>query len=148
MALEAGAHGYVPKGLGINELSRALQDIRQGKIYVPPSVADLTEPESKSAQREAGVTPHLADPGVLDLTPRQLEVLALLVRGLSNKEIAQRLNLGEGTVKVHLAAMFRTLGVSSRAAAAALGAQLLSGQHLRPQKNGGRLIRPHWSAPS
>jgi DNA-binding NarL/FixJ family response regulator len=59
------------------------------------------------------------------LTQRQREVLELLLEGKSNKEIARRLNLGEGTVKIHMAALFRTFGVNTRAAAAAAGAQLL-----------------------
>ena len=62
----------------------------------------------------------------MDLTKRQLDVLALIVQGLSNKEIARQLNLGEGTVKVHVAALFRALGVTSRSAAAAEGARRLN----------------------
>jgi DNA-binding NarL/FixJ family response regulator len=59
------------------------------------------------------------------LTKRQRDVLQVLVQGLSNKEIARALNLGEGTVKVHVAALFRVLGVTSRSAAAATGVRLL-----------------------
>ncbi len=53
-------------------------------------------------------------------------MLALLVEGRSNKEIARRLQLGEGTVKVHMAALLRSLGVQNRAAAAVVGARLLA----------------------
>ena len=60
------------------------------------------------------------------LSPRQQDVLNLIVGGKSNKEIARALKLGEGTVKVHVAALFRNLGVNRRAAAAAAGARLLS----------------------
>jgi DNA-binding NarL/FixJ family response regulator len=62
------------------------------------------------------------------LTVRQRQVLEHLVAGRSNKEIARALNLGEGTVKVHVAALFRVLGVTSRAAAAAAGARLLGSE--------------------
>jgi DNA-binding NarL/FixJ family response regulator len=62
----------------------------------------------------------------VDLTSRQREVLACLVRGESNKQIARSLKLAEGTVKVHLAAVFERLGVTTRAAAAVAGAKILS----------------------
>ncbi|GJE01636.1 LuxR C-terminal-related transcriptional regulator [Methylobacterium isbiliense] len=64
---------------------------------------------------------------VVELTPRQRDVLSLLVEGKSNKEIARQLQLGEGTVKVHIAALLRGLGVQNRAAAAVVGARLLAG---------------------
>ena len=60
------------------------------------------------------------------LSPRQAEVLQLLVQGLSNKEIARALDLAVGTVKIHVAALFHKLGVTSRTAAAVAGARLLS----------------------
>jgi DNA-binding NarL/FixJ family response regulator len=124
LALEAGAHGYIPKGLGIAELSRALESIRAGAIYVPTLLADLTETENepsfaiKKPEASASASPT-------GLTRRQRDVLRLVVQGLSNKEIARELKLGEGTVKVHVAALFRVLGVSSRSAAAAVGVRLL-----------------------
>jgi len=126
LALEAGAHGYVPKSLGAAELAQALQAIRAGTIYVPRLLADITavagEPSSPVIRPEV---PSGASP--LGITKRQQDVLELIVRGLSNKEIARELNLGEGTVKVHVAALFRTLGVTSRSAAAAEGARRLKG---------------------
>jgi DNA-binding NarL/FixJ family response regulator len=62
------------------------------------------------------------------LTKRQLEVLSLVVNGKSNKEIARALKLGEGTVKVHVAALFNKLGVKRRAAVALAGARFLSAE--------------------
>jgi DNA-binding NarL/FixJ family response regulator len=56
-----------------------------------------------------------------NLSPRQCDVLKLIVRGQSNKEIARTLNLAEGTVKIHVAALFRKLGVHRRAAVAIAG---------------------------
>lgn len=124
MALEAGVHGYVPKALGAAELSQALRMVLDGFIYVPPSLAEVSRApgESAPAPERVGPQPNRTCP---PLTPRQREVLALIVEGRANKEIARALNLGEGTVKIHLAALFRNLGVSSRAAAAAAGARLL-----------------------
>ena len=135
-ALEAGAHGYVPKGLGVAELSRALQTIREGVIYVPPELAELPSPEDEQQLRISESIAPLSsgaamEPFAGDLTPRQWDVLDLVVKGLSNKEIARALGLGEGTVKVHAAALFRTLGVNTRAAAAAAGTRLSKPKQLR-----------------
>ncbi|MDP2378604.1 response regulator transcription factor [Reyranella sp.] len=123
-ALEAGVHGYVPKGLGVTELAHALQLIVDGVIYVPPSIATLpsTAEERPAPPRDAVSPPKSA---LATLTPRQRGVLALLVEGKSNKAIARDLDLGEGTVKVHMAALFRSLGVSTRTAAAVAGGRLL-----------------------
>jgi DNA-binding NarL/FixJ family response regulator len=62
------------------------------------------------------------------LTSRQKDVLELIVKGLTNKEIAKALGVGDGTVKVHVAAIFRTLGVTNRAAAAAAGIRLIAAE--------------------
>ncbi|MPZ34771.1 MAG: response regulator [Rhodospirillales bacterium] len=122
-ALEAGVHGYVPKGLGVADLAHALQLIVDGVIYVPPSIADLPAQEQPAQSREAAAAPPKA--ALAALTPRQRGVLALLVQGKSNKAIARDLDLGEGTVKVHMAALFRSLGVRTRTAAAVAGGRLL-----------------------
>lgn len=122
-ALEAGVHGYVPKGLGIGELVRALRLIVDGVIYVPPSIAILPSgEEGLRPSREESPAPSSV---LAVLTPRQRGVLELLVEGKSNKAIARDLKLGEGTVKVHMAALFRNLGVRSRTAAAVVGGELL-----------------------
>jgi DNA-binding NarL/FixJ family response regulator len=122
-ALEAGVHGYVPKGLGVADLAHALQLIVDGVIYVPPSIADLPAQEQPIPSREVAAAPPKA--ALATLTPRQRGVLELLVQGKSNKAIARDLDLGEGTVKVHMAALFRSLGVRTRTAAAVAGGRLL-----------------------
>jgi DNA-binding NarL/FixJ family response regulator len=122
-ALEAGVHGYVPKGLGVADLAHALQLIVDGVIYVPPSIADLPAQEQPAPSREVAAAPPKA--ALATLTPRQRGVLELLVQGKSNKAIARDLDLGEGTVKVHMAALFRSLGVRTRTAAAVAGGRLL-----------------------
>ena len=122
-ALEAGVHGYVPKGLGVADLAHALQLIVDGVIYVPPSIADLPAQEQPAPSREVAAAPPKAALAIL--TPRQRGVLELLVQGKSNKAIARDLDLGEGTVKVHMAALFRSLGVRTRTAAAVAGGRLL-----------------------
>jgi DNA-binding NarL/FixJ family response regulator len=122
-ALEAGVHGYVPKGLGVADLAHSLQLIVDGVIYVPPSIADLPAQEQPAPSRDVAAAPPNA--ALATLTPRQRGVLELLVQGKSNKAIARDLDLGEGTVKVHMAALFRSLGVRTRTAAAVAGGRLL-----------------------
>ncbi len=126
-ALHAGVHGYVPKSLGPADLARALGLILQGTIFVPASLAELT-PDGEDASETRLPQTFSTETGTPSLTPRQQQVLELLVEAKSNKEIARTLRLGEGTVKIHMAALFRNLGVINRAAAAVVGARLLAGQ--------------------
>jgi DNA-binding NarL/FixJ family response regulator len=112
--LQAGAHGYVPKSLGVAGTTAALQSILHGTIYVPSFLSDV----AKGLQ----ATPPFQTVGAL--TPRQQDVLTRLMTGMSNKELALDLKLGEGTVKIHMAGLFRNLGVKSRAAAAAVGMRM------------------------
>jgi DNA-binding NarL/FixJ family response regulator len=136
LALEAGVHGYMLKSLSIAELTSALQMVFSGGIYVPPSLADISAALDEPIREPSEMSPpEQVDPGHV-LTTRQKQVLDLLVRGKTNKEIALSLGIGEGTVKIHMAAIFRYFGVNTRAAAAAAGARpylerrqvLLSGQ--------------------
>ncbi|MGH7027069.1 LuxR C-terminal-related transcriptional regulator [Brevundimonas sp.] len=109
-ALAAGAHGYLPKQVSATEIADGFRTVIDGHIYVPPAVADLR----LGARREL---PDDDDRRSL-LTRRQREVLTLLTTGKSNKEIARALAITESTVKVHVTAAFRLLGVHSRMAAA------------------------------
>ena len=132
LALEAGAHGYIPKRLGVVELAAAIQTVRSGAIYVPASITDLSGTEgepNRPLNASVAARPAASEMG---LTPRQRDVLELIVQGMSNKEIARALGLGEGTVKVHVAALFRVLGVTSRTGAAAAGIRMLE---LRPSQH-------------
>ena len=124
-ALEAGVHGYVPKGLGVVELAAALRTILEGTIYVPPSLTDMPLPtEGPDAGHPDLATSAKRSPSG-SLTTRQKQVLDLVVQGQSNKEIARALRLGEGTVKVHMAALFRFMNVKTRVAAAVAGGKFL-----------------------
>jgi DNA-binding NarL/FixJ family response regulator len=123
-ALRGGVHGYVPKSLGPAGLASALRLVLQGTIFVPTSLAELT-PEDRSKVRTRTSS---TESGTPTLTPRQQQVLPLLIEGRSNKEIARILKLGEGTVKIHMAALIRNLGATNRAAGAVVGARLLSDQ--------------------
>jgi DNA-binding NarL/FixJ family response regulator len=137
--LGKGAHGYIPKRLGIAEFRRALAMVLNRIIYVPSSISDLHQAQDCSPANESaceiGHLPAargrsscelpLAEPV---LTPRQSQVLKLLTQGMSNKEICRALKLGEGTVKIHVAGIFRALQVKSRTAAAVIGANLPNGE--------------------
>jgi DNA-binding NarL/FixJ family response regulator len=99
-------------------LIERLRYILSGEIYVPPVLAD--RPAEPGPPPEAvRVQP------MQSLSHRQRQVLMGLVEGKSNKEIAQALNVAEGTVKMHLAALFRVLGATNRAHAVAMGKQLI-----------------------
>jgi DNA-binding NarL/FixJ family response regulator len=120
-ALEAGVHGYVPKALGISGFTQALKLIVDGGIYVPPMVANLPP----LVQEKPGAPNDARPSSTARLTKRQHSILALLVQGKSNKAIARDLDIGEGTVKVHIAGLCRSLGVRTRTAAAVKGGPLL-----------------------
>ncbi len=125
-ALRSGVHGYVPKSLGPADLTSALRLVLQGTIFVPASLAELTREDRSKVRTRTSST----ESGAPTLTPRQQQVLPLLIEGRSNKEIARILKLGEGTVKIHIAALIRNLGATNRAAGAAIGARLFSEQRL------------------
>ena len=120
MALSEGAHGFIHKGLGIGETERALRQIAGGSVYVPPFTPQSNEPERHEGHPRAATTAELSA-----LTPRQREVLELLVSGKSNKAIARALCINLSTVKFHLSFIFRILGASNRVEAAMVGAELL-----------------------
>ncbi|WP_171164789.1 response regulator [Usitatibacter palustris] len=115
-ALSCGALGYIPKSTPPNTLIDALRLVLGGGIYVPPVLLHAVQdpdPEAVEAQAESGekLAPE-------NLTGRQIDVLGLLAQGLSNKLIARDLDLSEKTVKAHVTAVFRALGVVNRTQAA------------------------------
>jgi DNA-binding NarL/FixJ family response regulator len=106
-ALDVGASGFIPKSSSSNVLLSALRLVLDGGVYVPPVALDA-QPGVDSRRRDrAG-----------ELTPRQLEVLSLMARGLTNREICGVLGIAEGTVKTHIAAIFEALEVTNRTEAA------------------------------
>lgn len=118
-ALGRGAAGFLVKSLSEDIMRAAISLILAGGIYVPPQVTQAPSGRSGSSAippRPAAGAPR-ASSGGGSLTPRQREVLELVVEGLSNREIAERLELAEATVKVHITAILRAYGVNSRAKA-------------------------------
>jgi DNA-binding NarL/FixJ family response regulator len=125
LGLRAGFHGFVSKRLRDDDIVRAINDLLAGRIYVPPVIAESTG-ETEGAVAGPAPTPEINYP---KLTRRQREVLSLLVRGMSNKEIARQLGIAESTTKIHTTALIHALGVRNRTEAAFSTAKLTD---LRP----------------
>lgn len=107
--LDAGAAGYLLKTVGGEELARSIYAVAEGESVLHPSVAAKV---FKRVTSGAGGRPDAG--GVDQLTERELAVLRLAARGLSNKMIARDLDLSDRTVQVHLSNVFGKLGVGSR----------------------------------
>jgi DNA-binding NarL/FixJ family response regulator len=151
-AIDSGAMGFIPKSTSHAELQHALGLVMEGSMYVPPSmlglefkhplpggdtvpgvmrvIGDSGGPANARNEPAAVPEPHQKLPKLEDvgLTPRQTEVLGLLLQGLPNKLIARQLNLSVETVKDHVAAVLRALGVSSRTQAVLAVSQMTQGQ--------------------
>lgn len=105
-----GASGYIAKSAGAGDVRNALHLILAGEIYISPSL--LTGEVATNTHNDVIATPEKKLN--LSLTPRQTEILRLLVEGLPNKSIATRLNCSGGTVKLHVSAILRALQVRNR----------------------------------
>jgi len=106
-ALQAGARGYLLKGMDLAELTEAVRTVHAGKSRIPSRVAE------KLAERMSGAT----------LTARELEVLQLIVAGKSNKDIGAALFISEATVKTHVNSLLSKMGVEDRTQAATTALQ-------------------------
>ena len=106
-AFEAGALAYLTKDAGADELVKAILSVRAGRRYVPPSIGNLL------ASRTPGS----------ELTGRELDVLRLLGKGQSNKEIGEHLGITENTVRIHVGRILDKLAASDRTQAVLLAIQ-------------------------
>lgn len=118
-AIELGAMGYIPKAATAEEILLGLRQVLDGNIYVPRALLSQSE-----ATRPAASPSAVADSKRLveALTQRQKEVFELLAQGKSNPEIARELGVSAHTVRIHISAILRALGVSNRTQAAVLAA--------------------------
>jgi two-component system NarL family response regulator len=106
-ALEAGARGYILKDTTREEIIEAVRQVHAGNRFLPPAIA-------------ARLADRMIRPG---LTPRELDVLRLVSRGRTNKEIAAAMFISDETVKSHMKGLFNKLGVHDRAEAIAVALQ-------------------------
>jgi DNA-binding NarL/FixJ family response regulator len=130
-ALDLGALGFIPKSSTREVMLSALQLVFSGGIYIPPDILVRREPAPpQSPSGAGGMQPRAMSPRDLGLTDRQVDVLALMMQGKSNKAICRALDLAEPTVKNHVTAILKALKVSNRTeAVVAVGAL---GWDLRP----------------
>lgn len=114
--MQAGALGFVPKTSSAEQLAIAVRTMLNGDLWLPDSmpscVTEMNETFSQLAQQ------------VSSLTPAQYKVLCLLRDGLLNKQIGYELDIAEATVKAHITAVFKKLGINNRTQAVLIAAQL------------------------
>ncbi len=110
----AGAAGFVPKDASHKVLRDALLKVQSGLRFVPPNYSEPAEPS------EDEVTAQQIARRIADLTPQQERIMKLICFGKPNKQIAYELSLAEATVKAHITALLRKLGVRNRTQAALL----------------------------
>ena len=121
--LQAGALGYVLKDITAEQLATTIRVVAQGQVLLHPDVAHRVLPSLSSASIKPSVPTPVApvfvnESDVMSLTEREREILALLARGASNREISETLYIASGTVKNHLSNILGKLGVRDRTQAA------------------------------
>lgn len=115
-AIENGAAGFIPKTTPSTAMLAALRTVLAGGVFVPSNQAEALAAAFAPASAPAC--------DVLGITPRQVDVLRLLIEGLGNKAICRALGISESTVKTHLVTIFRKLGATSRTQAVVAAARL------------------------
>ena len=110
--LQLGAAGFVPKSLDTELLSSAIDFVLKGGVYIPSKL--LTESQKVGFFTRTAARLKAPESAPPHLTDRQLDVLAQLAKGAPIKRICRELDLSEGTVKTHVAAIYRSFGASNR----------------------------------
>ncbi len=106
-ALEFGARGFLPKSSSVTTILEVIQTVLQGDIWLPPAHTGSRGLTLNQSEQQLMA-------GIASLTPQQYLVLTMLAEGLLNKQIAYELDVTEATIKAHMTAIFRKLGVRSR----------------------------------
>lgn len=128
-AIRVGAVGYVLKRVGNRELIDSVRAIARGDAIIDPAM-------TKSLLEEVRHAAHIEEASVFsDLTPQEMRILALMVEGRTNREIAQTLYLGEGTVRNYVGNILGKLNVSNRAEAAVFAVKHHIDRYTPPDEN-------------
>ena len=149
-ALAAGALGYLPKSHSETVALCVLRLVLSGGAYRPylPPNADAAAQQSVSSEIQDGAIRSAAEPrGKYGLSERQIEVLALAAQGKSNLAIAKHLGIAEGTVKLHMSAIFKALNVKNRSEAVLLASRLQSVNFRQIRQAEGGAIDLDWLLP-
>ncbi len=115
-AIAHGASGYIPKSVSVDTIVGAVQSVLDGDVWLPDTAGTV---EAALPPGEAAIAARIAE-----LTPQQFRVLSMIAEGLLNKQIAYELNVSEATVKAHMTAIMRKLGVGNRTQVALLANHL------------------------
>ena len=107
-AIAHGAMGYIPKSAHQSHIGEAIREVLEGEIWLPPNLPANMNFDPRAADETA-----LAE-RIQSLTPQQFRVLMMVAEGLLNKQIAYELDVSEATIKAHVTAIFRKLGVQNR----------------------------------
>ncbi len=129
--IELGACGYIPKTFERGSVLEALRSVLAGNVYLPRLDRLETAAVYHPMLFPSGSTQTLAD---LALSPRQIDVLRLLVKGYSNKVICRELDLAEGTVKTHVSAILAKLGARNRTEAVIAASRIDLGTNAYPAR--------------
>jgi len=114
-AVDHGAAGYVGKSASVEQIAAALRMVLQGELSLPPDV--IHEPGADAEETQAALR-------IGELTPQQFRVLGMLGSGLLNKQIAHELGVSEATIKAHVTAVMKKLGVNNRTQAVLVATRL------------------------
>lgn len=125
-ALKVGASGYILKGVSSTELISIVKSLHLGEMYVSPGLAARILSDSKNTTRNLSASGGQNDIGS-DLTAREEQILKLIAQGMSNREIADALNIAEKTVKNYVTNVFQKLQVRNRVEAAIVARQRTTG---------------------
>jgi DNA-binding NarL/FixJ family response regulator len=131
-AIQAGASGYVLKRIGDNELVQAIERVSRGEGMLDPSMTSTVFAQMRKANQAQNAA------AFADLTPQELAVLALVAQGFTNRQIAVKLYLGEGTVRNYVSSVLGKIGVANRAEAAAYAVKHNIHELVPPTEGGDR----------
>lgn len=130
-AIQAGASGYVLKRIGENELVQAIERVARGEGSLDPAMTAAVFAQVRKANHAQMAS------AFAELTPQELVVLARVAEGLTNRQIAVRLYLGEGTVRNYVSSVLQKIGVANRAEAAAYAVRNSIGEVVPPDSSEG-----------